>query len=204
MIRRILHIILLSGLIVFIYSCNATNADETNLDKIPEESDNEYQDGTWCADVEYYNPNTGTRNTYKLNVEVENNQLIEIDWPNGGWLDETHFNAEDISDGECSITSDRGYEYTITLDSKGGCNSTDAFRLQRDVEDDEEAITCPKCGDEKDDSDDLCYSCERKQKRAEEEAETCPVCYGYKMEWEKICNNCKQEKEEKTDLDEDN
>ena len=35
----------------------------------------DYPDGTYCAEVEYYNPNTGTRSTYDLDVEVENGDL---------------------------------------------------------------------------------------------------------------------------------
>lgn len=159
-----------------------------------DEEENEYPDGTWCADVEYYNPNTGTRHTYDLNVEVENGELIQINWPNGGWLDETHFTAEDISSGECSFTSDRGYEYTITLTAKGGCGYSDANRMRYDIESDIRKITCPRCGDEKRSYENLCDDCQSK-------AETCPKCYGYKMEWEKICSSCKEEMEENREDD---
>ncbi len=157
MIRRVLHIILLSGLIIFMCSCNGSNSDETYFNTITDDSNEGYADGTWCADVEYYNPNTGTNNSYELDVEVENNELIEIEWPNGGWLDETHFTAEDISDGECSFISDRGYEYTVTLKSKGGCGGSDAYRMQSDIEQDEEVFTCPDCGNKKGEFDDICY-----------------------------------------------
>ena len=134
-----------------------TNEDETNYD----ENSDEYSDGTYCAEVEYYNPNTGTRSTYELDVEVEDGYLVQIDWPNGGWLDETHFSSEDISSGECSFTSDRGYEYTVTLGKKGGgCYGGNS--LQSQVNEDTENTTCPNCGDEKDEYDDYCYSCQRK------------------------------------------
>src|SRR5262245_38868957 len=103
-------------------SLRSSQSDETNDD------DGEYSDGTWCADVEYYNPNTGTRHTYNLDVEVENDELVQINWPNGGWLDESHFVAEDISSGECSFTSDEGYRYTITLNEKGSCGYSDSYR----------------------------------------------------------------------------
>ena len=81
----------------------------------------EYSDGTWCASVDYYNPNTGSSNTYSLDVEIEDGELVQINWSNGGWLDESHFSREDISSGECSFTSDKGYEYNVTLESEGGC-----------------------------------------------------------------------------------
>lgn len=73
----------------------------TNEDvQIYHEATGEYPDGTYCAEVEYYNPNTGARNTYDLDVEVEEGDLTVINWPNGGWLDDTHFSPENISAGE--------------------------------------------------------------------------------------------------------
>lgn len=83
--------------------------------------DDEITDGTYCAEVEYYNPNTGTNSTYNLDVEVENGELVKIYWSNGGWLDESHFTPQDITDGDCSFTDDRGYEYEVTLKDEGGC-----------------------------------------------------------------------------------
>lgn len=151
-----------------------------------ESEDGEYSDGTWCADVEYYNPNTGTNNTYNLDVEVLDGELVEISWPNGGWLDESHFLAEDITDGECSFTSDKGYEYRVTLNTKGGCRISDGYQLQQDIQQDDKAITCPKCGEEKAEYDDVCDDCQLV-------AQTCPKCYGYKMEWERICSSCQDE-----------
>ncbi len=180
------------------FSCGESSSKSDYSSNVVEAQLEEgYADGTWCADVEYYNPNTGTRNTYQLDVEVQNNELTEIEWPNGGWLDASHFTPEDISDGECSFTSDRGYEYTVTLNSEGGCGGSDAYRMRRDMQSDKEEVTCPNCGDEKYSFDDLCSSCERKKEEAEEAAETCPVCNGYKMEWEKMCSSCKEDKEDK-------
>lgn len=164
----------------------------TILEDDEQENGDGYTDGTWCADVEYYNPNTATRHTYQLNVEVEAGELTEIHWPNGGWLDESHFTAEDISDGECSFVSDKGYRYTITLTSQGGCTTTDGYRMRRDAEEEMEGIICSECGREKGDYEELCRACKRKK----EAAETCPKCYGYKNDWEPICSSCKDDAEE--------
>ncbi|WP_448103619.1 hypothetical protein [Pedobacter panaciterrae] len=79
-----------------------------------------YADGTYCAEVEYYYSKTGTRSTYTLSVEIEDNQLIRIDWPNGGWLDDTHFNPPDIEDGTAEFTSDVGVDYTVTILGEDG------------------------------------------------------------------------------------
>lgn len=141
---------------------------DTNESYVPED---EITDGTYCAEVEYYNPNTGTRSTYELDVEVEDGYLIQINWPNGGWLDETHFTSEDITSGECGFTSDRGYRYTVVLGEKGGNCYSDGYRLQNRVNEDTENITCPKCGNEKDEYEDYCDDCSEEVIQEEEGVE---------------------------------
>lgn len=162
-------------LILFLFSCkkestgfvepqpftSSYSVEETSVEEDISEDEEEYN-GTYCAEVEYYNPNTGTRSTYELDVEVEDGYLVQINWPNGGWLDETHFSSEDISSGECYFYSDKGYRYTVTLGEKGGGCYNEGSRLRNDVNDDVEATTCPKCGNEKYEYDDYCSSCERK------------------------------------------
>ena len=74
-------------------------ASDFDFDDFDKEEYFEYEDGTYCATVDYYNPNTGNSNSYVLNVEIENDELITIYWPNGGWLDESHFSFENISSG---------------------------------------------------------------------------------------------------------
>jgi hypothetical protein len=151
-----------------------------------------YPNGTYCAEVEYHNPNTGTRNSYTLNVEVENGELTVIHWPNGGWLDETHFLPEDISTGEISFFSDKGYEYIVTIGDYGGNCYSDAQQLQNDVNNETEKIICPNCGDEKDEYDELCYSCIQKKEREQEE-KTCPKCGGGKSSSDGYCDDCQDE-----------
>lgn len=151
-----------------------------------------YLDGAYCADVEYYNSNTGTRNTYTLNVEVEDNELTVIHWPNGGWLDESHFlPAELESDGSCSFTTDAGYKYEIQITGPE-CSFTDESRMSRDVEDDNEALICPECGDEKDEYDDYCSSCKNKKEN------TCSRCNAYEYNVNGgLCSSCKSDDEDK-------
>lgn len=100
-------------------------SEQQNMLEDGEDDDGyEYKDGMYCASVEYYNPNTGTSGSYTLNIEVENDNLVTIHWPNGGWLDESHFISEDISNGSCSFTSDKGNEYNITILGQN-CQFTD-------------------------------------------------------------------------------
>ena len=80
-----------------------------------------YDDGNYCAEVKYYNPRTGTRSTYTLQVEVEKNKLTVIRFPNGGWLDDSHFKPPAIKNGKASFVSDRNYRYEIKVLNKGAC-----------------------------------------------------------------------------------
>lgn len=91
-----------------------TSCDHTS--NINEFEDSEYYDGTYCAEITYYNPNTRNSSTYDLEIEVENNELIRIIWPNGGWLDQDHFDSVEFDEvGYCSFTSDKNYEYTVQI-----------------------------------------------------------------------------------------
>ena len=102
-------------LIIIVTSCGSPEDYEDYEEEYIEEITNEYEEGEYCAEVKYYNPNTGTRSTYNLNIEVENAELTLIHWPSDGWLDEDHFDSEFIGEGSCSIISDRGYHYDIEI-----------------------------------------------------------------------------------------
>jgi len=75
-----------------------------------------YLDDTYCAELEYHNPNTGTKSSYILTVKVESNEIVEIHWPNGGKLDENHFSGANLDEeGHASFTNDKGYEYDVQI-----------------------------------------------------------------------------------------
>lgn len=81
-----------------------------------------YEDGEYCATIEYYNSATGNSSTYTLEVEVENGELIRINWPNGGWLDSSHFDPPEVdADGSCSFTTFDGKDYSIQIEGTGAC-----------------------------------------------------------------------------------
>ena len=185
---------------LFVFGCNNRGSSSQSTDYIDEyySEDEGYQDGTYCADVTYYNPNTGTRNTYTLAVEIEGNELVKIYWNNGGWLDEDHFYAQELDEnGTCSFTSDKGYDYEIEITGKD-CRHTDETSFQDDVEDDQETVTCPNCGNEKDEYDEYCFSCKRKIEDAEEN--TCSRCGGYEHGvYGGLCSNCERDDEEEND-----
>ena len=77
----------------------------------------EVEDGTHSATVYYNNPQTGYSATYTLDVEVEDGQVVQIDFPNGGYIDSDHITPEALnSDGECTIYGDDGKTYVIHID----------------------------------------------------------------------------------------
>ena len=94
-VKRKILTLLFSSVLLFNIGCNNNSGSRNSSESDEEYSENEdndsdddgYKDGKYCAEVEYYNPSTGTRNTYDLDVEVESGELTVIYWPNSGWLD---------------------------------------------------------------------------------------------------------------------
>lgn len=87
----------------------------SNLSDNTAKSEQTYTDGYYYAEVKYYNPKTETRSTYTLRVRVKDNKLVTLYFPNGGWLDDTHFTPPDISTGKASFTTDRNYHYEACI-----------------------------------------------------------------------------------------
>lgn len=192
--RQLLFYFLLTSLL----GCSSgSNYSDTTEEVV--ETAREYNDGTYCAEVEYYNPNTGTRSTYTLNVDVENNELVLIHWPNGGWLDDSHFTPVELDDnGFCYFTSDKGYEYEVQI-TGSECSYDDSRKARMDAEADEAEVTCPKCGNEKDSYDRYCQSC------TDDLENTCSRCGGYEYNVNGgLCYFCKRNDEEDRKIDDYN
>lgn len=79
-------------------------------------------DGSYCAKVRYENPKNGFSNDYLLKVEVSKNKLVRINFANGGWLDESHFNPSAINkDLSTSFTTDKGVKFTCQIVKQDNC-----------------------------------------------------------------------------------
>ena len=115
----IVVICIVAGSLYIIFPGLGNNVNtNSNTESSYEDYDSElsHPDGTFSAEVNYYNSNTGTSSTYTLDVEVENNEVTVIYWPNGGELDDSHFTPQELdSNGSCSFTSDQGYDYEVTI-----------------------------------------------------------------------------------------
>ena len=76
-----------------------------------------FEDGNYSATVDYNNPETGYSATYTLDVEVQDCQVVQINFPNDGYLDEDHISYADIDeDGQASVDGEDGKTYEIQID----------------------------------------------------------------------------------------
>jgi hypothetical protein len=105
-------------------SCSTDNSpyesdSENNLEEEYEEIENEnlFEDGTHYATVEYYNPETDYSNTYDLEVEVEDNQVTVIYFPNDGYLDDDHIWPAEIDEqGYAYVEGENGKTYEVYIE----------------------------------------------------------------------------------------
>ncbi|MCX6187857.1 MAG: hypothetical protein NTU43_12860 [Bacteroidetes bacterium] len=95
-----------------------SNYSNEENDEVNNESSNgcKFEDGTYSATVEYNNPETGYSATYTLDVEVQDCQIVQINFPNDGHLDEDHISYADIDeDGNASVDGEGGKTYEIQI-----------------------------------------------------------------------------------------
>lgn len=82
-----------------------------------EEENDGYEDGTYSATVYYHNPETSYSATYTLDVDVEDNEVITIYFPKGGYLDEDHIWPGELDeDGYVLIDGEEGKTYEVYID----------------------------------------------------------------------------------------
>jgi hypothetical protein len=80
-------------------------------------NDCNYEDGVYTATVDYYNPETEYSSTYTLDVEVANCEVIQINFPNDGYLDEDSISNTTIHEnGDAFIDGEDGKTYEVHLD----------------------------------------------------------------------------------------
>lgn len=110
------------SLLLFVFSSCGGNRNEDSSSTNKQESfsssanEEKFPDDTYCAEVEYYNPDTGTHSSYTLTVFVESNEIKQINFPSGGWMDRDHFSGAELDeDGHANFESDKGYEYEIKV-----------------------------------------------------------------------------------------
>ncbi|HRO45951.1 hypothetical protein [Agriterribacter sp.] len=116
--------ILSKAFILFFLLGTLTHCTDTSHERSEKEgtesddSECRFEDGPHSATVDYYNPETGYSQEYTLDVEVENYEVVQISFPNGGWLDNDHITPEELDkDGFCVIEGEDGKTYKIQVDN---------------------------------------------------------------------------------------
>lgn len=112
------------------FSAEESESDEENEDYGNESEDEnlsetkDYKDGSYDASVDYYNPKTGYSATYDLEVDVEDGEVVRINFPKGGWLDddvhpsESRLSPAEIDeDGEATMEDENGRTFEIKIDN---------------------------------------------------------------------------------------
>jgi hypothetical protein len=105
------------------YESNTSNysveqiSEEKSNDNVSYSSDCKFEDGTYSASVDYNNSETGYSATYTLDVEVQDCQVIQINFPNDGYLDSDHISSADIDEnGNAFVEGEDGKTYEIQID----------------------------------------------------------------------------------------
>lgn len=102
------------------YSTSSSNNYEEDDDRKEVSANStgcKFEDDTYSATVDYNNPETGYSATYTLDVEVQDCQVVQINFPNDGYLDEDHISYADIDDGgNAIIYGEDGKTYEIQID----------------------------------------------------------------------------------------
>ncbi len=94
-------------------SYSTDEEDENNKNT----SECKFEDGTYSATVDYNNSETGYSATYTLDVDVQGCQVVQINFPNDGYLDEDHIDYADIDeDGNASVDGEDGKTFEIHID----------------------------------------------------------------------------------------
>src|SRR5690554_486410 len=75
--------------------------------------------GTFCADVDRYNPKTGKESSYRLTVGVEDNRVVRLDWPSGHSSGPEEFTPANIQRDKAVFKTFDGVNFVVTLLKKG-------------------------------------------------------------------------------------
>ncbi len=98
---------------------SSVDGNENELNIAKEEAGRKncgFKDGTHSAAVDYFNPKTNHTAKYGLKVHVKDCKIIQIDFPNGGWLDEDHIPQTQINENkEAVLKDDKGRQWKVHL-----------------------------------------------------------------------------------------
>lgn len=126
--RKKFSLLILS--ITLLVSCNSgsdydeepnSNKETENMNSFDLDGTNEdggcgFEDDNYSATVYYKNSETGYSATYTLDVEVADCQIVQINFPNDGHLDEDHISFGDLDEeGSAFVYGEDGKTYEINI-----------------------------------------------------------------------------------------
>ena len=188
-VKVILWILIVIFVLSCLDECSCKNRN-TESESIYDSTSESYPNDTYCADVNYYNPDTGYQDTYKLNVDVLDGMVVKI-WFSKGWLDSDQFTPVSLDvNGNCSITTFDGKQFNVTI-AGAKCDFIDEDisykRSESNYVSESDYVgdtKCPDCGNEKNKEDLFCANCTEKAK--------CPLCGDLKLPTTEVCISCKE------------
>jgi hypothetical protein len=124
--------IILAWSILSIFGCGQNSVPKNETEEststpslaILEHNDFKITNGKYCAEVWYVNKQSGTNSNYSLLVDVQNEKVVCIYWPQGGHLDTDHFTASAIpEEGKSVINTYDGKIYEVLIvGPESACN----------------------------------------------------------------------------------
>lgn len=72
-------------------------------------------DGSYCAEIDRYNPKTCKESAYTLLVDIDDNFLDAVHWPNGGHSDSDDFGTVKFDSKNVSFSDIKGTQYKIEI-----------------------------------------------------------------------------------------
>lgn len=94
------------------------NDSQVGIENNSAATDCGFEDGSYTATVDYNNERTGHTATYTLDVDVVDCEVVQINFPNGGYVDEDHITAAVIDqEGKAIVEGEKGKTYEIQLEN---------------------------------------------------------------------------------------
>lgn len=76
-------------------------------------------DGTYCSNIKRYNPKTGSESSYTLLIDIDNNYLEAIHWPNVEYSDYDPLASVKFNSKNISYKDILGIKYNINIIGDG-------------------------------------------------------------------------------------
>ncbi len=92
------------------------DSEEQENEETETTDDCKFKNDTYSATVKYHNPATNYSATYNLDVEVKDCEVVQINFPNDGYLDDDHISSAPLDEnGLANVYGEEGKTYDIEI-----------------------------------------------------------------------------------------